>query len=89
MNTPTHMLVAVAAFARPGQPRVNAAALIGGVFLAVCDWLSQTVMGAWSAITSSASASASLPIGVVTAIVGVPIFLVLLYMRGGLTDSQR
>ena len=32
MNTPTHMLVAVAAFARPGQPRVNAAALIGGVF---------------------------------------------------------
>ena len=32
MNTPTHMMVAVAVFARPGQPRVNAAAFIGGLF---------------------------------------------------------
>lgn len=63
-----------------------ASALLGGVFLVVCDWLSQTAMGAWSALSNSASASASLPIGVVTAIVGVPIFLVLLYRRGGFSE---
>ncbi|HPF39836.1 MAG TPA: iron ABC transporter permease [Phycisphaerae bacterium] len=81
--------VTALAMGRDCRLLLPASALIGGVFLAVCDWLSQTVMGAWSAIASSASASASLPIGVVTAIVGVPIFLVLLYTRGGLTDSQR
>lgn len=63
-----------------------ASALLGGVFLAVCDWMSQTMMGAWSAVSGSASASASLPIGVVTAIVGVPIFLMLLYRRGGFAE---
>ncbi len=63
-----------------------AAALWGGVFLAVCDWISQTIMGVWSAVTGSASATASLPIGVVTAIVGVPIFLLLLHRRGGFAD---
>lgn len=31
MNTPTHLLVAAAAFARPGARRRNAAALFGGV----------------------------------------------------------
>ncbi|MCB9855146.1 MAG: iron ABC transporter permease [Phycisphaerales bacterium] len=63
-----------------------ASAILGGVFLAVCDWLSQIAMGMWSAISSTTSASASLPIGVVTAIVGVPIFLVLLYRRGGFAE---
>lgn len=74
------------ALGRDCRVLLPASALIGGVFLAVCDWISQTVMGAWSAMSGSASASASLPIGVVTAIVGVPIFLVLLYRRGGLTE---
>lgn len=63
-----------------------ASALIGGVFLAMCDWLSQIAMGLWAAISGSTSASASLPIGVVTAIVGVPIFLVLLYRRGSFAE---
>ena len=31
MNTPTHLLVAAAAFARPGHPRRTAGALLGGL----------------------------------------------------------
>ncbi len=30
MNTPTHLILAAAVFAKPGQPKVNTAALIGG-----------------------------------------------------------
>lgn len=63
-----------------------ASALWGGVFLAVCDWISQTVLGLWSSAIGATSATASLPIGVVTAIVGVPIFLVLLHRRGGFAE---
>ncbi|MFQ5501840.1 MAG: FecCD family ABC transporter permease [Phycisphaerae bacterium] len=58
-----------------------ASALAGGVFLAVCDWISQCGLGWAGALVGHQLGSAILPIGVVTAIVGVPIFLVLLYRR--------
>ena len=58
-----------------------AAALAGGVFLAVCDWISQCGLGWAGALVGHQLGSAILPIGVVTAIVGVPIFLALLYRR--------
>jgi iron complex transport system permease protein len=59
-----------------------ASAMIGGVFLAICDWLSQLAMVWVGAATGRELGSTILPIGVVTAVVGVPIFLVLLHRRG-------
>lgn len=58
-----------------------ASALMGGVFLAVCDWLSQLAMVWVGAISGRDLGSTILPIGVVTAVVGVPIFLALLHRR--------
>jgi len=58
-----------------------AAAIIGGVFLAVCDWLSQLAMAWFGTLTGQDLGSTILPIGVVTAVVGVPIFLILLQRR--------
>jgi iron complex transport system permease protein len=58
-----------------------ASALMGGVFLAVCDWFSQLAMPWIGAATGRDLGSAVLPIGVVTAVVGVPIFLALLHRR--------
>ena len=58
-----------------------ASALIGGVFLALCDWISQLVLGWAGALIDQPLGSTQLPTGVVTAIVGVPIFLSLLYRR--------
>lgn len=58
-----------------------AAALLGGVFLAVCDWVSQLAMVWAGAVSGRALGTTSLPIGVVTAVVGVPIFLILLRRR--------
>lgn len=56
-------------------------ALLGGVFLAVCDWIAQLAM-VWAGTVSGTNLGlAVLPIGVVTAVVGVPIFLVLLHRR--------
>jgi len=59
-----------------------ASAMLGGVFLAVCDWLSQLIMAWAGAMTGRDLAGVVLPIGVVTAVVGVPIFLILLHRRG-------
>ncbi len=56
-----------------------ASGLVGAAFLAGCDWISQLALGWWESVTGTATSSASLPIGVVTALIGVPIFLVLLY----------
>lgn len=56
-----------------------ASALLGAAFLAGCDWVSQLALGWWSAATGMTISSVSLPIGVVTALIGVPIFLALLY----------
>lgn len=55
-----------------------ASALAGGVFLIVSDWASQLAMRVAGWATGQQLGSATLPIGVVTAVVGVPIFLVLL-----------
>ncbi len=57
------------------------AALCGGAFLAVCDWCAQLALGWIGSVTGTTLSSAMLPTGVVTAIVGVPIFLVLLRRR--------
>lgn len=56
-------------------------ALLGGVFLAVCDWAAQLALGWAGHLTGRTLSSATLPTGVVTAMVGVPIFLVLLRRR--------
>jgi len=58
-----------------------ASGLVGGAFLILCDWGSQVTMrlGGW--LTDRQLGSATLPIGVVTAVVGVPLFLILLRTR--------
>ncbi len=56
-------------------------ALLGGVFLAVCDWGAQLSLGWIGSLMGKTLSSAMLPTGVVTAIIGVPIFLVLLHRR--------
>ena len=58
-----------------------ASALTGGAFLIICDWASQVTMRTAGWLTGRHLGSATLPIGVVTAIVGVPIFLTLLRRR--------
>lgn len=58
-----------------------ASAIIGGAFLILCDWASQVSMRVAGELMGRHLGSATLPIGVVTAIVGVPIFLVLLRRR--------
>jgi len=58
-----------------------ASALVGGAFLIVCDWGSQLAMRVAGWATHRHLGSATLPIGVMTAVVGVPIFLVLLRSR--------
>lgn len=58
-----------------------ASALLGAAFLIVCDWGSQLVMRLAGWTTGRQLGSATLPIGVITAIVGVPVFLVLLRAR--------
>lgn len=58
-----------------------ASALAGASFLIVCDWGSQTAMrfGGW--MIGRHLGSATLPIGVVTAVIGVPVFLTLLRLQ--------
>ena len=58
-----------------------AAGLVGAAFLIVCDWGSQLAMRGAGALTGRELGSATLPIGVVTAVVGVPVFLLLLSRR--------
>ncbi len=73
--------IAVLLFGSDCRILLPASALIGGTFLILCDWASQLAMrfGGWA--TGQQLGSATLPIGVVTALVGVPIFLVLLKAR--------
>lgn len=56
-------------------------ALFGGAFLILCDWASQLTMRFAGWLTGQQLGSATLPIGVVTAIIGVPLFLALLRTR--------
>jgi iron complex transport system permease protein len=58
-----------------------ASAFGGGAFLILCDWGSQLAMRMAGWATNRQLGSATLPIGVVTAVVGVPVFLVLLRAR--------
>ena len=58
-----------------------ASAIAGGAFLIICDWVSQLCMRVAGWVSGQQLGSATLPIGVVTAVVGVPIFLVLLRAR--------
>lgn len=60
---------------------IPASGIMGGAFLIMCDWASQLSMRAAGALTGQELGSATLPIGVITAIVGVPIFLILLRAR--------
>ncbi|HNQ23142.1 MAG TPA: iron ABC transporter permease [Phycisphaerae bacterium] len=60
-----------------------ASALLGGAFLIVCDWGAQLAMTAAGAVTGRELGGTVLPVGVVTAAVGVPVFLVLLRARRG------
>ena len=55
-----------------------ASALLGGTFLIVCDWLTVLLPVVYSQLTGREVGGARLPIGVVTAIVGAPLFLVIL-----------
>jgi iron complex transport system permease protein len=56
-------------------------AILGGAFLILCDWVSQTTMRIAGWLTGQQLGSATLPIGVITAIMGVPLFLILLRAR--------
>ncbi len=58
-----------------------ASAIAGGAFLIICDWASQLTMRLAGSLTGRHLGSATLPIGVVTALIGVPVFLVLLRSR--------
>lgn len=73
------------AFGQDARILLPASAILGGAFLIVCDWGAQVSMrlGGW--ITGKHLGSATLPVGVVTAMVGVPIFLVLLRRRKGIS----
>lgn len=55
--------------------------LFGSIFLMICDWLAQTTMSAAAWATGRHVSGTILPIGVVTAVVGVPTFLVFLRRR--------
>ncbi len=55
--------------------------MLGGAFLIVCDWGSQIALPMVGWATGQQMESATLPIGVVTALIGVPIFLILLRTR--------
>lgn len=58
-----------------------ASAIFGAAFLILCDWISQLTMRFAGWFTGQQLGSATLPIGVVTAIIGVPVFLFLLRIR--------
>ncbi len=54
------------------------AALIGGAFLIVCDWGSMLLLPAYGRLCDLELEGVQLPIGVITALLGGPFFLVLL-----------
>lgn len=61
-----------------------AAAMWGGTFLVVCDWLTRLLPGWYGALLGTNVTASPLPIGVMTSIVGAPVFLLLL-RRGRMT----
>lgn len=73
--------IVVLLFGSDARLVLPASALLGGAFLILCDWLSQIAMRLAGWATGRELGSITLPIGVVTAVVGVPVFLVLLRAR--------
>ncbi|MEE9296799.1 MAG: iron ABC transporter permease [Phycisphaerae bacterium] len=58
------------------------AALWGGAFLIVCNWLTHLVPGWYSRLVGLNIAPFPLPIGVMTAVIGAPVFMFMLWHRG-------
>jgi iron complex transport system permease protein len=58
-----------------------ASALAGSTFLIVCDWMTSLLPAWYGRIVSREMSAATLPIGVVTAMVGAPLFLWILRSR--------
>lgn len=56
-------------------------ALFGAIFLILCDWASQVAITLAGRMAGYNWVGATLPIGVVTALIGVPLFLALLRAR--------
>ena len=69
------------AFGSDCRVLIPASALTGAAFLIVCDWVSQLAMRTAGWMSGRQLGSATLPVGVVTAMIGVPIFLALLRAR--------
>ena len=59
-----------------------ASAMAGAVLLVLCDWAAQLAMTAAGLVTGRELGGAVLPVGAVTAVIGVPMFVVLLKRRG-------
>jgi iron complex transport system permease protein len=74
-----HLVAAV--LGQDARILLPASAIVGGAFLVLCDWGAQTAMRVAGLLTDRRLAGATLPVGVVTALVGVPVFLVLLYCK--------
>jgi len=66
---------------RDARLLLPASAIAGGIFLILCDWASQVVMNGVGWLTGRQLLGATLPIGVITSVVGVPLFLLLLRRR--------
>ncbi len=54
------------------------AAIWGGVFLVVCDWLARLAPIWYGSLMGREASASALPIGVMTSLIGAPVFLVLL-----------
>ncbi len=73
--------IVVLLFGSDCRTLLPASGLMGGAFLILCDFGSQVAMRLAGWATGRHLGSATLPIGVITAIVGVPVFLILLRTR--------
>ncbi|UCG16355.1 MAG: iron ABC transporter permease [Phycisphaerales bacterium] len=56
-------------------------ALIGATFLIVCDWLTELLPAWYGQLVSREMAASTIPIGVMTALLGAPLFLWILRSR--------
>jgi iron complex transport system permease protein len=66
------------AFGHDCRVLLPCSAIVGGGFLILCDWASQLSMKFFGRLSGLHLEGSTLPIGVMTAILGVPLFLVLL-----------
>ncbi|MFH0982132.1 MAG: iron ABC transporter permease [Planctomycetota bacterium] len=56
-------------------------AMAGGIFLIACDWLTWAIPRGYGMLIGHKLTAAQLPIGVMTALIGAPLFLILLRRR--------